>query len=202
AAARAAVTRRGVRQASDESLRRAARPLHAGQRQNDARPRASLDADGAPSSGGRLQDVSPHPPARALSPSRLRVPEARSLVSHRRFLPSREQPRVRGVAGNAGTADAFDTSAARLRGSAARLRRGTAPSLRALGDEVGAELVTAATLAGRVCILAGGTGGIGAVLARALHDEGAALVLGYRADRERAERVAATLRSSSPAAVS
>ena len=62
--------------------------------------------------------------------------------------------------------------------------------------------MTAATLAGRVCILAGGTGGIGAVLARALHDEGAALVLGYRADRERAERVAAALRSSGPAAVS
>jgi pteridine reductase len=48
-------------------------------------------------------------------------------------------------------------------------------------------------LAGRVCILAGGTGGIGAVLARALHDEGAALVLGYRRAQERAEAVASSL---------
>jgi NAD(P)-dependent dehydrogenase (short-subunit alcohol dehydrogenase family) len=62
--------------------------------------------------------------------------------------------------------------------------------------------VNATTLAGRVCILAGGTGGIGAVVARMLHDEGAPLVLGYRADHERAERVAAALRTSGTAPVS
>lgn len=50
-------------------------------------------------------------------------------------------------------------------------------------------------LAGRVCVLAGGTGGIGVALARRLHAEGAPLVLGYRANRERAERVADELRA-------
>ena len=59
----------------------------------------------------------------------------------------------------------------------------------------------APTLAGRVCILAGGTGGIGRVVAGALHAEGAALVLGYRADRTRAESVAATLRSTGTAPI-
>ncbi len=62
--------------------------------------------------------------------------------------------------------------------------------------------MSAATLAGRVCVLAGGTGGIGAVVARLLHDEGASLVLGYRADHGRAERVAAALRSTGTAPVS
>jgi NAD(P)-dependent dehydrogenase (short-subunit alcohol dehydrogenase family) len=56
-------------------------------------------------------------------------------------------------------------------------------------------------LAERVCVLAGGTGGIGAVLARELHAEGAPLVLGYRRARERAEAVAATLRAAGPAPV-
>lgn len=51
------------------------------------------------------------------------------------------------------------------------------------------------TLAGRVCVLAGGSGGIGAALARALHTEGARLVIGYRRARERAEALAAELRS-------
>ena len=58
------------------------------------------------------------------------------------------------------------------------------------------------TLAGRVCVLAGGSGGIGAVLARALHGEGAPLVIGYRRDRERAETLAAELRASGSAPVS
>jgi 3-oxoacyl-[acyl-carrier protein] reductase len=49
------------------------------------------------------------------------------------------------------------------------------------------------SLDGRVCILAGGTGGIGAALARTLAAEGARLVLGYRGDRARAEALAAEL---------
>jgi pteridine reductase len=49
-------------------------------------------------------------------------------------------------------------------------------------------------LAGRVCVLAGGTGGIGAALARTLHAEGAPLVLGFRRSRARAEGLAAELR--------
>ena len=57
------------------------------------------------------------------------------------------------------------------------------------------------TLAGHVCILAGGSGGIGAVLARALHAEGAPLVIGYRRARARAEALAAELRGSGSAAV-
>ncbi len=61
--------------------------------------------------------------------------------------------------------------------------------------------MTAASLSGRVCVLAGGTGGIGAVVARVLHAEGAPLVLGYRGDRERAERVAAQLRDLGAAPV-
>src|SRR5258705_5918273 len=48
-------------------------------------------------------------------------------------------------------------------------------------------------LAGCVCVLAGGSGGIGAVLARQLHAEGAALVIGYRRTRERAEALVAEL---------
>ena len=54
-------------------------------------------------------------------------------------------------------------------------------------------------LAGCVCVLAGGTGGIGDVLARRLHAEGAALVLGYRRERARAESVATALRAAGPA---
>lgn len=57
------------------------------------------------------------------------------------------------------------------------------------------------TLAGRVCVLAGGSGGIGTVLARALHAEGAPLVLGYRRARERAEALAVALRATGGAAV-
>lgn len=62
-------------------------------------------------------------------------------------------------------------------------------------------MTTPSTLAGRVCVLAGGTGGIGAVLARQLHAEGAHLVLGFRRDRERAELLAAELRESGSAKV-
>lgn len=57
-------------------------------------------------------------------------------------------------------------------------------------------------LAGRVCVLAGGSGGIGAVLARALHAEGAPLVIGYRRDRARAEELAAELVAAGGAKVS
>jgi pteridine reductase len=46
---------------------------------------------------------------------------------------------------------------------------------------------------GRVCVLAGGSGGIGTVLARMLQGEGARLVLGYRRERARAEALAAEL---------
>ncbi len=60
----------------------------------------------------------------------------------------------------------------------------------------GGRALTDGTLAGRVCVLAGGSGGIGAVLARALHAEGAPLVIGYRRARERAE---ASRWSSAPA---
>jgi len=48
-------------------------------------------------------------------------------------------------------------------------------------------------LADRVCVLAGGSGGIGSRLADLLHGEGAPLVLGYRRERERAEALAAEL---------
>ena len=57
------------------------------------------------------------------------------------------------------------------------------------------------TLRGRVCVLAGGSGGIGAVVARSLHAEGAPLVLGYRRARERAEALARELRDAGPAPV-
>ena len=57
-------------------------------------------------------------------------------------------------------------------------------------------------LAGRVSVLAGGSGGIGAVLARALHAEGAPLVLGYRRDRARAEALAVELNAAGGAQVS
>jgi pteridine reductase len=56
-------------------------------------------------------------------------------------------------------------------------------------------------LAGRVCVLAGGTGGIGSVLARQLHAEGVPLVLGYRRDRGRAETLADDLRRTGAAPV-
>jgi NAD(P)-dependent dehydrogenase (short-subunit alcohol dehydrogenase family) len=49
------------------------------------------------------------------------------------------------------------------------------------------------SLADRVCVLAGGTGGIGSVLARQLHAEQVPLVLGYRRDRARADAFAAEL---------
>jgi NAD(P)-dependent dehydrogenase (short-subunit alcohol dehydrogenase family) len=57
------------------------------------------------------------------------------------------------------------------------------------------------TLAGRPCVLAGGTGGIGTVVARQLHGEGAPLVLGFRRDRARAEQLAAELRRDGGAPV-
>jgi len=57
------------------------------------------------------------------------------------------------------------------------------------------------TLAGRPCVLAGGTGGIGAVVARQLHAEGAPLVLGFRRDRARAEQLAAELRREASAPI-
>ncbi len=57
------------------------------------------------------------------------------------------------------------------------------------------------TLAGRVCVLAGGSGGIGSVVARQLHTEGAPLVIGYRRSRERAEALAAELGTTGSAAV-
>jgi len=53
--------------------------------------------------------------------------------------------------------------------------------------------MSAGDLAGRVCVLAGGSGGIGAVLVRELHREGAPLVIGYRSARARAEELAAEL---------
>ena len=55
---------------------------------------------------------------------------------------------------------------------------------------------TQGTLAGRVCVLAGGSGGLGAACARRLHAEGAALVIGYRSNRERAEALVTELRAS------
>jgi NAD(P)-dependent dehydrogenase (short-subunit alcohol dehydrogenase family) len=57
------------------------------------------------------------------------------------------------------------------------------------------------TLDGRVCVLAGGSGGIGAVLARRLHAEGAPLVIGYRRARDRADALADELRASGSAPV-
>lgn len=57
------------------------------------------------------------------------------------------------------------------------------------------------SLAGRVILLAGGTGGLGAALARMLAREGAALVLGYRANRERAEQLRRELAASGAALV-
>ena len=59
----------------------------------------------------------------------------------------------------------------------------------------------ASTLRDRVCVLAGGSGGIGAALARALHREGAPLVVGYRRNEERAESLAAELRADGGAPV-
>jgi pteridine reductase len=50
-------------------------------------------------------------------------------------------------------------------------------------------------------MLAGGSGGIGSVLARRLHAEGAPLVLGYRRDGARAEKLAAELRGTGAAPI-
>lgn len=50
------------------------------------------------------------------------------------------------------------------------------------------------TLAGKVVLLAGGTGGLGPATAARLARDGATVVLGYRSDRARAEQVAATLK--------
>jgi NAD(P)-dependent dehydrogenase (short-subunit alcohol dehydrogenase family) len=57
------------------------------------------------------------------------------------------------------------------------------------------------SLGGRVCVVAGGTGGIGSVLAHELHAEGAALVLGYRRDHARAEALGDELRGAGSAPV-
>lgn len=59
----------------------------------------------------------------------------------------------------------------------------------------------AGTLMGRVCVLAGGSGGIGAVLARQLHAEGVPLVIGFRRARARAETLADELRANGSAPV-
>ena len=58
------------------------------------------------------------------------------------------------------------------------------------------------TLAGRVCVHEGGSGGIGAVLARGLHAEGASLVIGYRRDRARADALVAELNARGAARAS
>lgn len=50
------------------------------------------------------------------------------------------------------------------------------------------------TLAGKVVLVAGGTGGLGAALVALLAREGAQLVVGYRANRARAEALAAAMR--------
>lgn len=52
----------------------------------------------------------------------------------------------------------------------------------------------AKSLAGKVVLLAGGTGGLGPAVAALLARDGATVVLGYRANRGRAERVAAMLK--------
>src|ERR1035438_649211 len=44
------------------------------------------------------------------------------------------------------------------------------------------------SLSGRQIVLAGGAGGIGAAVTSLLLDEGARVTIGYRANRERAER--------------
>ncbi len=59
----------------------------------------------------------------------------------------------------------------------------------------------ATALAGKVCVLAGGSGGIGAACAQRLHAEGAPLVIGYRRNRDRAEVLADTLRARGAAPV-
>lgn len=56
-------------------------------------------------------------------------------------------------------------------------------------------------MAGRVCVLAGGSGGIGSRLAHRLHGEGAPLVIGYRRESARAEALAADLARAGTAAV-
>lgn len=57
------------------------------------------------------------------------------------------------------------------------------------------------TLAARTVILAGGSGGLGAATAMLLAQEGAHLVIGYRANSERAEALAAAARSAGAADV-
>jgi 3-oxoacyl-[acyl-carrier protein] reductase len=52
------------------------------------------------------------------------------------------------------------------------------------------------TLAGKTIIVAGGTGGLGAATVASLAREGAHLVVGYRANRERAEALRAAMESS------
>ena len=54
---------------------------------------------------------------------------------------------------------------------------------------VGASQVGQNTLAGKVVLLAGGTGGLGSATALLLAQEGARLVLGYRGNRARAQQV-------------
>ena len=50
------------------------------------------------------------------------------------------------------------------------------------------------TLAGKTIVVAGGTGGLGAATVWLLAREGAGLVVGYRRDRERADRLSAAIR--------
>jgi NAD(P)-dependent dehydrogenase (short-subunit alcohol dehydrogenase family) len=57
------------------------------------------------------------------------------------------------------------------------------------------------TLAGRTVILAGGSGGLGAATAMLLAAEGARLVIGYRADTERAEALKAAALAAGAAEV-
>src|ERR1700721_3239169 len=58
------------------------------------------------------------------------------------------------------------------------------------------------TLAGKTVVVAGGSGGLGAATVALLAREGAPLVVGYRANRERAEALRAAMESSFGSTVS
>lgn len=72
--------------------------------------------------------------------------------------------------------------------------------MRASGDEFNFDF-TADGLRDRILLLPGGCGGLGAAVASLLARDGAALVLGYRRNRERAERLAEHLRKRYEAVV-